>query len=207
VKLSQYIDLHKGVTFLAILALMAFYRQWDNPTAWVYLALHGTYGQLWVLKSRLFPDKNWEHRVSVWYGVLIAWGGLTLYWFPAWLVNAYGVQAPPWLPALAISLFSFGIFFHFAADMQKYTQLKLQPDRLITDGLFARVRNINYFGEFLVYFSFALLAVNWLAFIPLAIFIVFYWVPNMRRKERSLARYPEFTEYKRRTKWFIPYIF
>jgi protein-S-isoprenylcysteine O-methyltransferase Ste14 len=91
--------------------------------------------------------------------------------------------------------------------MQKYTQLKLQPDRLITDGLFARVRNINYFGEFLIYFSLALLAVSWLAFIPLVIFIVFFWTPNMRRKERSLARYPEFTEYKRRTKWFFPSIF
>jgi hypothetical protein len=55
-----FIDPHKGVTFLVILGMMALFSQWQNATAWVYLALHGTYGILWVLKSRNFPDKKWE---------------------------------------------------------------------------------------------------------------------------------------------------
>ena len=56
----HFIDSHKGVTPLAILAMMAVYDQWDNPTAWVYLGLHGSYGILWVLKSRIFGDRQWE---------------------------------------------------------------------------------------------------------------------------------------------------
>jgi len=32
------------------------------------------------------------------------------------------------------------------------------------------------------------------------------WVPNMRRKERSLSRYPEFAEYKKRSAWMVPFV-
>jgi hypothetical protein len=63
-KQKFYIDTHKGVTPLAILAMMALHNQWQNSTAWIYLALHGTYGILWVLKSRFFPDKQWEQQAS-----------------------------------------------------------------------------------------------------------------------------------------------
>ena len=57
-KQKFYIDTHKGVTALFVLLLMAIFNQWQNPTAWVYLALHGTYGVCWVLKSRIFPDRR-----------------------------------------------------------------------------------------------------------------------------------------------------
>jgi hypothetical protein len=45
----------------------------------VYLALHGTYGLLWILKSRTFPDKQWEQPVP-WSLGLATWALLTLYW-------------------------------------------------------------------------------------------------------------------------------
>ena len=32
----------KGITFLVVLVMMAIYDQWQNTTAWTYLALHGT---------------------------------------------------------------------------------------------------------------------------------------------------------------------
>jgi steroid 5-alpha reductase family enzyme len=187
--------------------MMAYFNQWHNPTAWVYLALHGTYGILWVLKSRIFPDKNWEQPASLWWGVFVAWAGLTLYWIPPFLLMANNSQAPGWLLGLAVSMNIFGVFLHFTADMQKYIALSLKPGRLITDGMMARVRNINYFGEFLIYASFAALVQMWVAFLPLFLFILTYWTPNMLRKDKSLARYPEFAEYKKRSKLFIPFLF
>ena len=99
-----YIDTHKGITFLVILGMIAAFNQWQNATAWIYLALHGTYGILWVLKSRIFPDRQWEQPVSVWRGVLYHWGGLTLYWVAPYLLTSRGVQATPWFLALAISI-------------------------------------------------------------------------------------------------------
>lgn len=205
-KQKHFIDTHKGLTALFVLALMALYNQWGNPTAWVYLALHGTYGCLWVLKSRLFPDRQWEQPTGWGYGLVI-WGGLSLYWIAPWLLAWRGVQAPGPYLALCISLYSFGVFFHFAADMQKTVALQLQPEHLITDRLLARCRNMNYFGELLIYLGFGLLAMHWLPPMILLVWIVAVWLPNMRRKDRSLARYPGFGAYREQSKLFIPFLF
>jgi steroid 5-alpha reductase family enzyme len=205
-KLKFFIDTNKGITFIAILAMMAMYHQWQNPTAWVYLALHGTYGLLWVLKSNIFPDASWERQTTLWFGI-VSWFSLVLYWFPAWWIMWKGVNAPPWLLALAISLNIFGTFFVFSGDMQKYTALKLAPGKLISDGLFHLSRNINYFGELLVYCAFAILPMSWYAFLPLTAFIVTFWIPNMIHKERVLATLPGYMEYKKTTRSFFPFLF
>lgn len=205
-KQKHFIDSHKTVTCIAVLILMAAYRQWDNPTAWVYLALHGTYGILWVLKSQIFPDKSWEEKTGLGYGLVI-WGGLTLYWVAPWMLTSRGIQAPPWYLGICLSLYVLGVFLHFAADMQKHTALKLRPGHLITDGMFARCRNPNYLGELLIYLGFGLLAMHWVPVVILALFVGVVWVPNMLRKDRSLSRYPEFEAYRRQSKMFIPFLF
>jgi protein-S-isoprenylcysteine O-methyltransferase Ste14 len=201
-----FVDSHKGVTWLAILILVAVYGQWDNATAWVYLALHGTYGILWVLKSRIFPDKSWENQISWGYG-LANWGFLTLYWVAPWLLTSRQVQAPPWYLGICVSLFTLGVFLHFTADMQKYTSLKLQPGHLITEGMFARSRNMNYFGELLIYLGFGLLAMHWLPLAIIGVALAGVWLPNMLRKDKSLARYAEFEVYRQRSKRLIPFLF
>lgn len=205
-KQKFYIDTHKGATGLFVLLLMAIFNQWQNPTAWVYLALHGTYGILWVLKSRIFPDQQWEQKASLGYGLVI-WGGLSLYWVTPVVIMVRNFQAPVWYLAVCTSLFIFGVFFHFATDMQKYTSLKLKPDSLITDGLFAYSRNMNYFGELLIYCGFGLLAMHWLPLLILLAWIGFVWLPNMRKKDAVLARYPGFEAYKAVTKRFIPFVY
>ena len=50
-KMKVPIDLHKGLTAFLVIALMANYDNWSIGP-WVYLACHGTYGVMWVLKSR-----------------------------------------------------------------------------------------------------------------------------------------------------------
>jgi protein-S-isoprenylcysteine O-methyltransferase Ste14 len=205
-KQKYFIDSHKGVTFLAILVMMAYFNQWQNPTAWVYLALHGTYGILWVLKSRIFPDKQWETERGLGYGLVI-WAGLSLYWIAPFIITSRGVQAPAWLLGLAVSLYTLGVFLHYAADMQKFIELKYNPGQLITDGLLSRTRNINYFGELLIYLGFGLLAMHWLPILVIVLFIALLWAPNMLKKDKSLSRYPEFLEYKRKSKLFIPFLF
>ncbi|MCG2784801.1 MAG: DUF1295 domain-containing protein [Anaerolineae bacterium] len=205
-KQKYFIDSHKAVTFLVVLGLMAWFKQWDNPTAWVYLALHGTYGILWVLKSRVFPDKQWEEDKGLFYGLYI-WAGLSLYWIAPFIITSQNVQAPAWLLGLSVSLYTFGIFLHYAADMQKHVQLKYNPGQLIEDGLMARVRNTNYFGELLIYLGFGLLAMHWIPLAVIALYLVIVWFPNMLKKDKSLARYPGFAEYKRKSKLFIPFLF
>ncbi len=205
-KWKHFIDSHKGATPLAVLALMAYFNQWENTTAWIYLALHGTYGILWVLKSRIFPDRAWDLPANIWH-VLYIWGGLTFYWIAPYIITSQNVLAPAWLMAFAVSLFGFGVFLHYAGDMQKYVTLQHRPGHLITNGLMSRVRNINYFGEFLIYTSFACLSMHWIPFVVIGLFMAIVWIPNMIKKEKSLSRYPEFEEYKKRSKAFFPFIF
>jgi protein-S-isoprenylcysteine O-methyltransferase Ste14 len=104
-------------------------------------------------------------------------------------------------------MYTFGVFFHFTADLQKYISLKLRPGQLVTEGLWRKVRNPNYFGELLIYLGFSLLARDWIPIAALAFVICIVWIPNIIRKDRSLSRYPEYASYKATSKWLIPFIF
>jgi protein-S-isoprenylcysteine O-methyltransferase Ste14 len=207
VKANFYITLHKSLTGLVVLGMIALFQQWENPTAWVYLGLHASYGVLWGCKSALFPDANWERKVPWWYGVFVAWGSLTTYWVAPFLICWLGVRAPLWQLSGCIFLFVMGVFLHFSADMQKYTALKYRPGHLVTEGVWSLTRNPNYLGELFIYLALALLARHWLPVGILLLWVLVYWLPNMRKKDRSLARYPEFEAYRRRTRMFIPYLY
>ncbi len=202
-KMKYFIDGHKGVTGLVMIILMLVYRRWESHTAWLYIAMHGTYGVLWVWKSRVFPDKRWEEKTSWWFALFGILGGLSLYWIAGWMIFHFDVQAPAWYHAIAVALYAVGIFLHFSADMQKHAYLTLRPGHLIRDGLFAYRRNPNYLGELLIYGGFGMLAMHWLPLAILALWVLAYWLPNMIRKDKSLSRYEDFPEYTRRSRLFF----
>ena len=205
-KIRHFVDSQKVLIWLFMLLMMAGYRQSGNATAWIYLALHGSYGVLWVIKSHYFPDRQWESPTNWIFGIAI-WIGLCLYMLPGWLITSRGLQAPAWWMGICVVMYIFGVFIQFASDMQKTTTLKLRPNQLITDGLWSLSRNPNYFGELLIYGGFSLLARHWLPLFVLSAWVVFVWYPKMRQKDRSLSRYPDFAGYKAKTKLFIPFIF
>lgn len=120
------------------------------------MALHGTYGLLWLLKDRLFPDKQWGQKISVGQGISIGII-LALYWVAPFLLISRGVVPSAPLIAAAVALNILGVFLHYGSDAQKYFTLKYHSG-LITEGFFARCRNTNYLGEVLIYSSFALSA-------------------------------------------------
>ncbi len=202
----MFIDSHKGATLFFVLGCIAYFDAWQNTTAWVYLGLHGTYGVMWVLKSMTFGDKQWEKVCPLWYGGVI-WGGLSLYWIAPVLICWRNINAPPWLIGTAVAVYSLGVFFHFASDMQKHISLQLNPGHLFEGGLWARSRNPNYFGELLIYFGFSVLALHWAPLASLALFFVAVWVPNMIRKDRSLSRHPGFAAWKKKSGILFPQVF
>ena len=106
--------------------------------------------------------------------------------------------------ATCTGLYALGVFLHFAADMQKHTSLRGRPRVLITEGLWSRCRNPNYLGELFIYLGFGLLAAHWLPVAVLGLFVAAVWIPNMLRKDRSLARYPEFAAYRARSRRLLP---
>ena len=203
-KVKHFINLHKGLSFPFILTLMLIYQNF-NLGAWVYLALHGTYGLLWLLKSKIYPDKQWEQEISVGMGIF-GFVLVSLYWVAPFILISSGSQPPLPLVAAAISLNILGVFLHYTSDAQKYYTLKYHSG-LITEGFFARSRNTNYLGEVLIYGSFVMLVQHWLPFLILAAFIAGMFIPNMIKKDRSLGRYSEFADYKTRSGFLLPRLF
>ena len=111
-KTKHFINLHKGTTFFFVLGLMVVYQNFTLGP-WVYLALHGTYGFLWLLKDRLYPDKQWEEEIPLATGIF-GFGFIGLYWVaPFILISSRDVPPLPLISA-AIAINIFGVFLHYA---------------------------------------------------------------------------------------------
>ena len=203
-KAKHFINLHKGTTFFFVLGLMLVYQNFTLGP-WVYLALHGTYGFLWLLKDKLYPDKQWEEEIPLALGI-VGFGIVSLYWVAPFLLISHRAVPPLPLVAAAIAINILGVFLAYGSDAQKYYTLKYKSG-LITEGFFARCRNTNYLGEISIYLSFAILAMHWLPFVILVGFAAGLFFPNMIKKEKSLSRYPEFEAYKARSGLLIPKLF
>lgn len=209
-KLAWVVNFQKGGTFLFLGALMAWYGN-TSTAAWVYLALHGSYGLIWLIKDACFPDPSWQRRVTL--GGGLAAFGLVLgpYWAFGWLLISgrsrpdYPLPEPAWF-CLCITLCLVGAVLMIAADAQKFYTLRLRRG-LITDGAHRYIRHPNYLGEMMVYGSFALLVWHWFPALVLAWVWLGLFAVNMAMKEASMSRYPEWAAYKRRTWWLIPFVF
>jgi len=209
-KLAWIVNFQKAGTFLFLALLMMLY---DNGAigVWIYLALHGGYGLVWILKDLAFPDAAWQQRVTIAGGIMSFLAVLGWYWAFGWLLIAspappdYPLPDGPWY-ALCITLCLLGCTVMIAADAQKYFTLKKHRG-LITDGLFRYVRHPNYLGEMMIYGSFALMVWHWLPALVLAWVWLGVFAVNMRMKERSMSRYPEWAAYRARTGWLLPRLF
>tara|TARA_B100000212_G_C27314499_1_gene507283 strand:+ start:119 stop:736 length:618 start_codon:yes stop_codon:yes gene_type:complete len=200
-KLNQIINLHKGLTPFIVVALMAIYDNFSTP-AWVYLSLHGTYGVLWLLKEKIFPDPYFKDEIDL---ITSITGFIFLgsYWVAPFILISSKIIIPNFIIAGCISLNIVGVFLHFASDAQKYFSLQINK-QLITEGFFKNSRNTNYLGEILIYLSFAILSMNVIPLIILFIFFIMVFLPRMYKKDKSLAKYKNFEEYKNRSGLIIP---
>lgn len=208
-KAAWVINFQKAGTF-AFIGLLMWYYQNTSPAAWVYLALHGSYGLVWILKDRAFPDPNWERKVTWVGGINSFLFVLGWYWTFGWLLIS-GVSQPKYpLPdyawfSVCISLCILGCVLMIAADAQKFYTLRVKRG-LITDGMHRYIRHPNYLGEMMIYGSFAMLVWHWLPVVVLAWVWLGVFAVNMVLKEASMSRYPEWAAYKQRSWWLLPWV-
>ena len=200
-KLNQVINLHKGLTAFVVIGLMLFYKNY-SIAAWVYLSLHGTYGLLWLLKEKIFPDPYFKEKINL----ITSFTGfifLGSYWIAPFILISSQRIVPTPIIAASISINIIGVFLHFASDAQKYFTLRIKKD-LIKDGFFKHIRNTNYLGEILIYLSFAILSMSLIPFVILTLFFFIVFLPRMIKKDKSLTKYASFKKYKQISGLLLP---
>ena len=69
------------------------------------------------------------------------------------------------------------------------------------------IQNLRSFSSLVWELSKAGTLIVLIIVIVLGMFVLFIWVPNMIRIDRSLSRFEEHDEYKKKTASIIPFIF
>ena len=170
-KFAWVINFQKTGTFPFLAVLIAWYHN-TSTAAWIYLAMHGSYGLVWIIKDLAFPDPAWQRRITIGGGINAFLSVLGWYWVFGWLLisgtskPAYPLPDHAWF-CLCISLCILGSVIMIAADAQKYFTLRVRRG-LITDGMYRYIRHPNYLGEMMIYGSFALMVWHWLPVVVLA---------------------------------------
>jgi protein-S-isoprenylcysteine O-methyltransferase Ste14 len=202
VTVNSVINAHKILVTPTVLALMWYFHNW-SAAAFVYLALHGTYSLLWLLKQAYYPDSRFSQKVQFWAGLLFIFLPLGGYYLAPYLLISRHVIWPPYYFAIVLFIYVLGIFYHYVSDAQKFFTLR-ERNGLIEDGLFTNTRNPNYLGEILIYFSYALMSMHWTPFVVPSAWVFGFFVRNMLRKDKSLVRHAGFAAYKSRTGLLFP---
>lgn len=202
IKVAWAVNFHKIVTLFLILAMMAWFENYSTA-AWVYLALHGTYGYCWLIKDQTSRDQQFDTRMT-YGGVLMLYVGLIAwYWVIPYLLISRGVKPSDFILWWAITMHTLGVALMLAADLQKNLTLQFRKG-LITTGTFRYTRNPNYLGEILIYSSYALLAAHWFAWLIVAYMTFGMSLVRMLIKDARMSRHPGWQEYTSRTGLVLP---
>jgi protein-S-isoprenylcysteine O-methyltransferase Ste14 len=133
-------------------------------------------------------------------GIVLSWPRFPFYPLP----NILGV---------VLLVVGYVIHLRYAhKEMKKYSvqahQHSAEVKRLVTSGVYSKVRHPGYLGLVLIYFGFALgFAVVWML-IPAVIFTILTYLTAIKEEELLKERFgKEYEEYARRVPWkFIPRI-
>ena len=204
-KVAAAINIHKALVIPVVLGLMWFFQNWSTE-AFIYLAIHGSYSILWLIKDSLYPDKRFEEKRPTVIAIIFIFLPLAGYYAAPYLLISRYVTLPPFLIGLVLAMYIFGIFLHYVSDAQKHYTLQNKKG-LIEDGLFSRTRNPNYLGEIMIYAAYATMSMHWLPFLVLSGWVFGFFVGNMLSKDKSLSRHLQFAEYKKKTGLLFPKIF
>ena len=195
IKFNWIINAQKTGTIFVMLLLMKYYNNFSTG-AWLYLSLHGTYGLLWFLKDMVYPDKSFQNYLAIIPAILVSLFLLS-YWLMGFeIMCGLGDQNPSGKKIFGcFFLFSFGDILMMCSDLQKFIVLKYKKG-LIDDFFMKNNRNTNYFGEILVYLTFAIACGRKEGYIMLIIEWISFFGSRIYMKDLRLAKKHGFEKYK-----------
>ena len=134
----------------------------------------------------------------------------------AWIIAMplfYGMSSNVplnWLDSLGIILWMIGLFFEVIGDYQlwKFKRNKENKGKILTRGLWQYTRHPNYFGEFLIWWSYFFIAINseayWIIISPLLMTFLLLKFSGVVHLENTMKIRPGYEEYMKNTNAFIP---
>ncbi len=136
----------------------------------------------------------------------VGWGYCLPFYFAARKHTPLG-----WQDGIAVLVYAIGTLIHFGSDFQK-KRFKARADsegKLLQTGFWALCRHPNYFGDFLIYLSFAWIGGSVWGWVAPVLNFVQYRMDAIPKNERwAAARYgPRWEAYKKRVKMFIPFLY
>lgn len=141
--------------------------------------------------------------------------GVTVWLWSIGLIGAVaaGAQALGWQHALAVVLFAVGFYFQAVADLQleRFKARRTDRSMVLDTGLWALTRHPNYFGEAVVWWSFAALGLvhpwGWVA-LACPIYVTWFMSAGSATpmQDRYLAKTkPAYADYMARVPTFFPW--
>ncbi len=200
------INVGKGLTIL-LLALCAVLYGICDFRQLLYLCLHGSYCLWWLLEQWFYPPRrqifNQPIGISGFVSTLLIVG--VFYTLPGYLAFINPTPLSFSTAAISLLLYIFGSLINTSADIQKLTA-KQQGVELVSDGLWRFSRHINYFGDWLRYLSFSVLAGSvWAYLVPGTILMLY--LQTIAEKERMMPeKYSGYADYQSRSARFIPFV-
>jgi len=232
-KNAGLVDIYWGPGFFVIALAAAYAAQaFDEPRGWLILAMTG----LWGLRLGLHlgirnlghlgtEDARYAAMREKRPGSFWLWSLFMIFLLQAvimWLVSApiqialfQGAEIAPFtlFDGLGLAVFAVGLVFETVGDWQ-LAAFKAKPEntgKVMNRGLWAWTRHPNYFGDFLVWWGFALVALSvpygWIGIFGAALMSFFLLrVSGVPLMEKGLAeRKPDYADYVARTSPFFPW--
>jgi len=223
---ASIVDIFWGLGFVAVAWLSSTLAGFPGYRSLLVAALATIWG---VRLSGYLAWRNIGHTEDRRYREMRArWGGrfpvvslFTVFWLQAlilWIV-AFPLQTAAaseislnLIDLAGVALWLIGLIFETVGDAQ-LARFKADPanaGRVLQSGLWRYTRHPNYFGDFLVWWGFYLVAAAggawWTVFSPLLMSVLLMKVSGVALLERSIAeRRPEYRDYIERTNAFFPW--
>ncbi|MHA1210927.1 MAG: DUF1295 domain-containing protein [Candidatus Heimdallarchaeota archaeon] len=130
--------------------------------------------------------------------------------YPALMLSSASIN---YFDVIAITIAIGATLIEFIADeqMKIFTKMNDKSEKVMDLGLWAVSRHPNYFGEVSFWwgiFFFAVAASHewwWTVVGSIAMIILFIFISIPMLEKKQLAKRPEYTEYKKRVRMFIPF--
>jgi steroid 5-alpha reductase family enzyme len=183
---------------------------------------------LWALRLSIFLTwRNWgheDHRYDTirknnephfWLKSLYIIFGFqaVLAWIISYpiYVSVTSQSSLQWLDGAGLVLFTAGFYWETVADWQlmRFRRSSVNAQSVLQTGLWRYSRHPNYFGECLIWWSFALFAAAtgnvWVWLSPVIMTFLLLKVSGVSLMEQTIhSRRPGYAEYAKRTNAFIP---